>query len=145
MSESTERWLKILGLGLLVWLTPFLLENSLYYLQMYNEQVYNPLFILIGITTVLIAIALYLPGVHSRLKAEGWVIGAVWYCMCIGFDAAFHLFTTTAKFDFVTYILTNGWMHLYIPIAAVVCGYMAHAVEARSGVVSTGPTLFPLR
>lgn len=145
MNESTERWLKILGFGLLVWLAPFLLENSLYYVQMYNEQIYNPLFILIGTTVALIAIALYLPGVGSRLQIEGWVIGAVWYFESVAFDSAFHLLISAGKFDFLTYLLTNGWMHLYIPIAAVLCGYLAQAVESRSGVVSTGPTLFPIR
>jgi hypothetical protein len=145
MSVTTERWLKIFGLGLLVWLAPFLIENSLYYVQMYNEQVYNPLFILIGITIVLIAAAVYLPGVRTKLNVEGWVIGGVWYAVCIGLDSAFQLFTAPAKFDFIAYFIANGWMHLYIPIAAILCGHLAHAVEARSSIVSTGPTLFPFR
>jgi hypothetical protein len=145
MSESTERWLKILGLGLLVWLAPFLIENCLYYLQMYSEQVFNPLLIIIGTSTVLIAAASYLPGVRTSLIAEGWVIGIVWYGMCLSFDSAFYLTTTASKFNFAIYFLSNGWMHLYIPIAAIACGYLAHAIDARSGVVSSGPTLFPIR
>lgn len=145
MNGSTERWLKILGLGLLVWLVPFLAKNSLYYVQLYHEPVYYPLLNLIGTAVALIALAIYLPGVSSALHAEGWVIGIVWYCMCVGLDSAFYYYTMPSGFDFISYILSNGWMHLYIPIAAILCGYLANAIEARSSVVTSGPTLFPIR
>jgi hypothetical protein len=145
MSDTAERWIKILGLGLIVWVIPLLAENAFFYLQMYNTYIFNPLIMLIGICVTTVVLALYLPGVRSNLIAEGWLLGGIWLALCWGSDALFYLITQHGQFNLVAYLLLEGWLHAYILICAVGSGYLANAIDARSVPASHAPSVLPIR
>jgi hypothetical protein len=145
MSDRTERWIKVLGLGFIVWVVPLLAENAFFYLQMYNAQIFNPVVLLIGVCVTLVALALYLPGIRSSLIAEGWILGCVWLLFCWAGDVLFFLITLHGHFSIAGYFLQEGWLHAYILICAVVCGYLAHAIDARSISVGQAPSVLPIR
>lgn len=145
MSDSAERWIKVLGLGLVVWLLPLLAENAIFYLQMYSEHVYNSIMILFGVGVTLVALVVYLPGVRTKLIQEGWLLGIVWLVLCWAGDCGFFYFTQRGQFDLVDYVIQDGWLHSYIVICAAACGYLAHAVDARSTPATNAPSVLPIR
>lgn len=145
MSVNTERWLKIFGLGLIVWLIPLLVENGLFFLQLYDERVFYAVLELVGVTVALLCLAAYLPGVRSQIIAEGWILGSVWLVLCLALNVAYFTLTGIGNTNWSSYLMQDGWLYLYIPVSAVSCAYLCHAVDARSMPVVTSSSILPIR
>jgi hypothetical protein len=145
MSVSTERWLKILGLGLIVWLVPLLVQNGLFFIQLYNERIFYALIELIGLSVALACLAVYLPGVRSQIIAEGWILGWTWMLMCLGLNVAFFVLTGIGNTTWSAYLLNEGWLYLYIPVCAIACGYLSNAVDVRSTPMGVSSSILPIR
>lgn len=145
MSAKTERWLKLLGLGLIVWLIPLLVQNGLFFIQLYDKQAFYAAVVLVGLAVTLICLAVYLPTVRAHVISEGWMLAVIWLVMSLGLNLAFSMLTGTEGLDWLAYLASYGWLHLYIPVSTVSCAYLAHAVDARSALVVSGSGMFPIR
>ena len=141
---TNERWWKILGLGLLVWLIPLVARLALVWLEILSRDAYIQLVLLVGVAVVLWALALYLPGVQGNKRGEGLLIGVTWLGMAVVLDVAF-LALTEPGFDILYYLANHAWVFLYIPASAVVCGHLAQVVDQATTVRPLRPPRFPIR
>jgi hypothetical protein len=132
MNRTT--YVKLLGLGLLTWLLPFLLAIPFY------SQGGEPLHDIFLIKSVLLVfstalgtllILIYFRGVRARFIREGVLLGGVWLLINWALDAAVLL--PLSGMDAGTYMAQIGLRYLSIPIIAVGIGY-----AAEQGVRGTG-------
>ena len=141
---TNERWWKILGLGLLVWLVPVIARLALFWLETLSREAYFTLVLLIEFLVVLGALALYLPGVQGNKRGEGLLLGVTWLGMALVLDVTF-LALTEPGFDIPLYLANQAWVFLYIPASAVVCGHLAQVVDQATTVRPLRPPRFPIR
>jgi len=141
---NSERWWKILGLGLLVWLVPLVARLALYWLDVLSRDAYFALVLLIEFVVVLCALALYLPGVQGNKRGEGLLLGVTWLGMALMLDVTF-LALTEPGFDILDYVANQAWVFLYIPASAVACGHLAQMIDQATPIRPIGPPRFPMR
>jgi len=141
---TNERWWKILGLGLLVWLIPLVARLALVWLEILSREAFITLILLIEFVVVLWALALYLPGVQGNKRGEGLLLGVTWLGMVLVLDVAFRALTEPA-FDILRYLANQAWVFFYIPASAVICGHLAQVIDQATIVHPLGPPRFRIR
>lgn len=130
---STAKYVRLIGFGILTWLTPFLISVPFYSAE--GEPLYD-IFLIKSVLLVFSAalgtflILVYFRGVHTRFICEGVLLGGVWLAINWALDAAVLL--PLSGMDAGTYMAEIGLRYLMIPIIAVGIGYaVEQAVRAE--------------
>ena len=129
MSYSAERLLRIIGIGVAIWLVELLLELALFPLENLSKLWYDSVLWLVFLMLTMIAVTTYFPGVIGDRRKEGWIVGIVWLIIALGCDIGFHLAIAYRQFEIMLYLSTQGWIYLQLPIVAVAAGYLSQAIE----------------
>ena len=122
-------WRRVLGLGFVAWLAPFVVA----FLAFPFRESARPLFesiMAVAVTATAVVLGLsYLKRLDGDFVREGLVLGLIWFAMCVLIDAPLMLFGGPMKMSFETYMADIGLTYLSIPI--VTCGLAA--ARARGG------------
>ncbi len=118
-------WRKSLGLGVLSWLIPFLVA----FLVFPFRESARPLFeSIMAVTVTATAVALglvYLKQVKGGFVREGFLLGLIWFGICILIDAPLMLLSGPMKMTLGQYMADIGLTYVIIPIVttglAVAC------------------------
>ena len=143
ISNVEGRLLKIVGLGFLAWLIPFVLSFSMFILREYYEPYYRAIMVLLGVLVVSILLRVYLPGSYEDLRVEGWFTAFIWLIIAVGLEAVFRYVQAPLHFDFRDYIVHQGWLFAYIPVICIVGGYLAHAIQRKHALAGHQTINFP--
>jgi hypothetical protein len=118
-----NKYLKIVGLGVLIWLIPFIVSFFIYPLK----EEYNPLFesimpIVISICVVVFAI-IYYKKIDVNYIKEGALIGFIWLGISIIIDLIMFLPDSAMQMTFTDYLMDIGVTYLIIPVITIGLGY----------------------
>ena len=143
ISNIEGRLLKIIGLGFIAWLIPFVFSFAMFILRENYEVYYRAAMVLIGVTAVISLLKVYLPGSYEDLRVEGWFIAIVWLIMSIGLEALFQWIQSPFQFNLNHFFVHQSWIYAYIPVLSIVGGYLAHAVAKRNAAPVAQSINFP--
>ena len=112
-------WRRILGLGLVAWLAPFVVA----FLAFPFRESARPLFesimaVAVTVTAVLLGLV-HLRRLRSGFVREGLLIGLVWFAVCLLIDAPLMLFGGPMKMTFGAYMADIGLTYVSIPVVTV--------------------------
>ena len=131
---STAKYVRLIGFGILTWLTPFLISVPFYSAE--GEPLYD-IFLIKSVLLVFSAalgtflILVYLRGVRARFVRETALLGVVWLLINWALDAVILL--PLSGMDVGTYMAQIGLRYLIIPIIAVGIGYAADQAVQGAG------------
>ena len=137
--NSTERWYAIIGLGLTVWLVPFVFDLAMLPLQVLSylasRVVYGTL--LAGCAGVCCWILLG----HSlrRSRMEALSVGGIWLLMALMLDFPTRWFINAPRTDLIGYGLFFALPLLAIPLASVICGLIYGARQSNQKLEHVAP------
>ena len=122
-------WRRALGLGVGVWLVPFLVA----FLAFPFRESARPLFesimsVTVTSTAVLLGLV-YLRHLQSGFFREGLLIGLTWFAMSVLIDAPLMLFGGPMQMTFGQYMADIGLSYLSIPVVTLGLA----AASARKG------------
>lgn len=116
-----NRWLKILGLGVVTWAVPFILAIPLYSLMLSDPAFFKTIMIVSGSLTGMIATVYYLKNIKKDVLKEGIAIGLIWLPLNWILDILILL--PLSQQSIPRYFLEIGLSYLAIPIMTVGVGY----------------------
>lgn len=123
------RWIRIFGLGLLVWLVPFVLSFSFFWLEIMNSQYYVTLMLGIGMLVAVACAALHLPFTPLDKRWEGIAMGFIWMPMWLGLQCV-GLYLLL-NIDITSYLQQEAWQAIHIPAITVVGGLLGYARQQQ--------------
>jgi len=118
-----NKYLKIVGLGVLIWLIPFVVSFIIYPLR----DDYRPLFesimpVAIAIIVVIFSI-IYFKKIDANFVKEGALIGLIWFVISIIIDLIMFLPESSMQMTFDNYMMDIGVTYLIIPVITIGLGY----------------------
>ena len=120
-----NKYLKIILLGVLVWLVPFVVSIFIYPLKTAGNPLFESIMPLI-ITIMAISLSyIYLKNIKTFFIREGIIIGVIWLIINIIIDLALFLPTSPMQMSLTGYIEDIGITYLIIPTITIGMGYMA--------------------
>ena len=142
MSYPTERWVRIIGIGLAIWVVSVLFELALFPLENLSSLWYDSVLWLLFLLTAMTAATAYFPAVIGNRRTEGWIVGAVWLVIALGCDMGFHFAVDYKEFDILLYLSLQGWLYLQLPIVAVMSGILSQSIEDSHKYVPLNTQIF---
>jgi hypothetical protein len=123
-------WRKVLGLGFIAWLAPFVVAFLAFPFRESNRPLFESI-MAVAVTAGAVLLGLvYLRQLHGDCVREGLLLGLIWFVMCILIDAPLMLFGGPMKMTFGAYMADIGLTYLSIP---VVTWGLAAARAGRGG------------
>ncbi len=123
-------WRRVLGLGVVVWLAPFVVA----FLAFPFRESARPLFesiMAVALTATVVILGLrYLRRIDGGFVREGFLLGVIWFVMCVLIDAPLMLLGGPMKMTFGEYMADIGLTYVIIPV--VTSGLAAARAGARS-------------
>jgi hypothetical protein len=123
------RWLRIITFGILTWLIPFIAHYAFLWLEMVDVGTYRAVVLLVGVITVTVCLVLYLPSDSWYVRAEGIIVGVVWFIVNLVLDSALHYLIN--DMDQLTYWTLYSWSHIHILVIAAGTGIIAEAMRIK--------------
>lgn len=109
-------WGRAIGLGVMVWLVPFVVAFLVFPLR----QSLRPLFesimaVAVTASAVLLGLA-YLRRVERVVMREGLLLGLLWFAICVLIDAPLMLLGGPMQMSFGAYMADIGVTYVSIPL-----------------------------
>jgi hypothetical protein len=109
--------------GFLMWLIPFIVSFPIFTLRESNRALFESIMpVVVTICVVFLAI-LYLRKTGADFLKEGFLIGIVWYLICIVIDLLMFMWGPM-KMTFGQYMADIGLTYVIIPTVTVGFGYL---------------------
>src|SRR3972149_1625373 len=112
-------WGRVLWLGLVAWMAPFVVA----FLAFPFRESARPLFesiMAVAVTATAVVLGLsYLKRLGGGLVREGFLLGLIWFAMCVLIDAPLMLFSGPMKMSFGAYMADIGLTYLSIPVVTL--------------------------
>ena len=114
---------KMILVGFLVWLIPFLVAIAIYRLH----EPYRPLFesvmaVVVASVTMVFA-GLYLVKLETQFIAEAITLGIIWFVIAVGIDLLMFMWGPM-KTSFADYMMDIGVTYVMIPVITVGFGWV---------------------
>lgn len=137
MNDSDSlRWLEIFGYGFLIWIMEIMTRVALYSVQGYSDRA-MVVILLVGITVASISAILYLPKCSGDRRTEGIALAFAWLVLVLGLDIL--VFSSRmgrslgyADFSWDSYVLSEGWIYIYLLIVGICGGFLSHYSDAAA-------------
>lgn len=118
-----RRTLRIILFGFLMWLIPFIVSFPIFTLRESNRALFESIMpVVVTISVVFLAI-LHLRKTGADFLKEGFIIGIVWYFICIVIDLLMFMWGPM-KMSFGQYMADIGLTYVIIPTVTVGYGYL---------------------
>lgn len=128
-------WRRILTLGFVVWLIPFLTAFLIFPFRESNRALFESI-MAVTVTAATVCLGLiYLRRIDRVKVREGILLGLVWFIMCVAIDAPLMLLGGPMKMTFGQYMADIGLTYVIIPI---VTWGLAVAAAGHGGNASDG-------
>lgn len=122
-------WRRILGLGLVAWLAPFVVAFMAFPFRESARPLFESIMAVAVTSTAVILGLLYLRKRQNRSVLEGLLIGLIWFVMCVLIDTPLMLLGGPMKMTFGAYLADIGLTYVSIPVVTLGLA----AVRARRG------------
>lgn len=123
--------IKLILVGFLVWLVPFLVSVVIFPLKTSNSSLFEAIMPVVIVLTVVTFSYLYLKDIKGNFVKEGIVTGLVWFIISIVVDLLLFLPPSPMQMSFTGYIMDIGLTYLIIPIITVGLGYQSQKISGR--------------
>ena len=123
-------WRRVLGLGLLAWLIPFVVAFLAFPFRESGRPLFESIMAVAVCATAVVLGLAYLRRLHAGFVREGLLLGLIWFAMCVAIDAPLMLFGGPMKMSLGAYMADIGLTYLSIPI---VTSGLAAAARTRGG------------
>lgn len=117
-----NRWLKIIGLGIVTWAVPFILSIPLLPLMTSDQPFFKTIMIVSGSLTGMAALVYYLKDVKKDPLREGAIIGVSW--LLLNWLLDFLILLPLSGQTVPRYFMEIGLEYLSLPIMALGAGYL---------------------
>ena len=118
-----KSWKRAFGLGLLVWLVPFVVAMLAFPLREPARPLFESIMAVTVTATAVVLGLVYLKRLDRGFVREELQLGLIWFAMCILIDAPLMLFGGPMKMSFGAYMADIGLTYVVIPV--VTCGLAA--------------------
>jgi hypothetical protein len=123
-----RKTLRIILFGFLLWLIPFVVSFPIFTLRESNRALFESIMpVVVTICVVFFAI-LHLRKAGAGFLKEGFLIGIVWYLICIVIDLLMFMWGPM-KMTFGQYMADIGLTYVIIPTVTVGYGYLMSIKE----------------
>jgi hypothetical protein len=118
-----KSWAKAIGLGVLMWLLPFVIAVFLFPVRQSSRPLFESIMAVAVTGGAVLLGLLYFKGVEENLLREGVVLGLLWFALSVLIDAPLMLLGGPMQMTFAAYMADIGVTYLCIPV--VTCGLAA--------------------
>ena len=118
-----RRTLRIILFGFLMWLIPFIVSFPIFTLRESNRALFESIMPAVVTICVVFFTILHLRKTSAGFLKEGFIIGIVWYLICIVIDL-FMFMWGPMKMTFGQYMADIGLTYVIIPTVTVGYGYL---------------------
>ena len=109
-------WGRAIGLGVLVWLVPFVVAFLVFFLRESSRPLFESI-MAVAVTGTAVGFGLlYLKRIDGGFVGETIRLGILWYVMAIAIDAPLMLLGGPMKMTFGQYMADIGVTYLCIPV-----------------------------
>jgi hypothetical protein len=109
-------WRRALGLGLVVWLAPFVVAFLAFPFRESARPLFESIMAVVVTATAVVLGLSYLKRLDGGFVREGLLLGLIWFAMCVLIDVPLMLFGGPMKMSFGAYMADIGLTYLSIPI-----------------------------
>jgi hypothetical protein len=114
---------KILLLGFLVWLIPFVVAFLIFPIRNSDRPLFESIMPVVISVCVVLFSALYFTGAKTGYLRDGITMGVLWLAISLAIDLLLFMWGPM-KMDFVDYIKDIGLTYLMIPTITIGAGYL---------------------
>ena len=109
-------WRKAIGLGVLVWLVPFVVAVAIFPIRESSRPLFESI-MAVAVTATAVGFGLlYMKGATGGFAAEGLRLGILWLVISVAIDAPLMLFGGPMQMSLGQYVADIGVTYLSIPV-----------------------------
>jgi len=118
-----NKYFKIFGFGVLIWLIPFLASFPIINLRESNRPLFESIMPVVLTITILVFTILYFKKVELQYLQEGLLVGIIWFIISIMIDLIMFLPESPMHKDLTDYMMDIGLTYLIILIIPIGVGW----------------------
>jgi len=121
---NVKRYPRIVLLGFLVWLIPFVVAIAIFPLRESSRALFESIMpVVVALCVVLLCIP-HFKRVDTGLLKEGFLLGVIWLLICLVLDLLMFM-QGPMKMTLADYMMDIGLTYLIIPTITIGVGYIA--------------------
>jgi len=125
-------WRKVLVLGVIAWLAPFVVAFFAYPIRESARPLFESIMAVTVTATVVVLGLIHLKRAGGSSVFEGLLVGVVWLLVCILIDAPLMLLGGPMKMSFGAYMADIGLAYLIIPVVTTGLAIASRAADRVS-------------
>jgi uncharacterized membrane protein YpjA len=119
-----NKYLKIVGYGILIWLIPFLISFIIFPLREENRALFESIMPVTLTIIVLIVNILYFKKLKSTSIQEGIQLGIIWFIINIIIDLVLFLPDSPMQMTLTNYFMDIGLTYIIIIVIPICISYL---------------------
>jgi hypothetical protein len=117
-----NKYVKLVGFGLLIWLIPFLVSFVIFPLRNANRPLFESVMPVVLVFAVMIISVLYFKKIEKESLKEGVIAGVLWFVLSLVIDLMLFLPASPMQMSFSDYMMDIGLTYLIILIIPIGIG-----------------------
>jgi uncharacterized membrane protein YpjA len=119
-----NRYLKIILLGFLIWLIPFVVSFFIYPLKTSGNPLFESIMPLVLTIITVLMVCTYLKSIQKEFVKESILIGVTWFLINVIIDLIMFLPVSPMQMTLNDYMADIGITYLIIPVITMGMGYL---------------------
>ncbi len=119
-----NKYIKLVGFGLLIWLIPFLISFLLLSVRNENRVLFESIMPVVVVFAVVLFSLLYFKKIEKNWIQEGIIAGIIWFVISIVIDLFMFIPESSWHMDIIDYMMDIGLTYLIIIIIPVGYGLL---------------------